>query len=696
MSDPPSPTPTVIPGAGDAAQAIARLQNVMDQAPVAMALFVGDEVRVAALNQQMGEILDTSLEAARGRPLLAILPELRGQGFDDLIRGVLTTGVPYVGRETYVELLRGGGLEGFYYNFVYSQYHDEDGGVIGVLDVATDVTDLVRARQLMQRRRDELREDKEELERLVATRTAELAAATARAEAHLAEILHTFDQAPVIIYVLRGRDHVFTFANDEMCTVVERPIDDILGRPFLDVFPELRAQGFAEVLEAVMTTGEPALFNNRPVKFMRDGREDTGYFNFSYQAYRDGDDRIAGVTCVGTEVTEQHLANEKLAASERESRTILESLPNMSWTHLPDGRRSFVSQRWADYSGVPIPELGDIESYDWSTLVHPDDLDAGLALYRQSLASGRQFTHEQRIRRADGAYRWHLNRAVPLRDDGGAIRLWVGTATDIHELRDAETKLLQLSAEVQDTNEVLNARNQELALTNLALTRSNADMDNFVYTASHDLKAPITNIQGLHAMLREELLGRDAGVEPILDMVDKSLERFMRTIKDLADVARLHKREETAEVSLLEEVLADVLLDCESELAESGGEIVVDLGEDCAISVSHKNLRSVVYNLVSNAIKYRSSERPLEVRIACVPDDGFDVLSVTDNGLGMNLGRDHKLFSMFYRMHDHVEGSGVGLHIAKKIMDNLNGRLEVESEPNVGTTFRAYFKTVPS
>jgi signal transduction histidine kinase len=107
-----------------------------------------------------------------------------------------------------------------------------------------------------------------------------------------------------------------------------------------------------------------------------------------------------------------------------------------------------------------------------------------------------------------------------------------------------------------------------------------------------------------------------------------------------------------------------------------------------------KNARSIVYNLLSNAIKYRSPDRPPVVRVHCRPEGEYSELSVSDNGLGLDLSADkrEKLFAMFKRLHNHVEGSGVGLYMVKRMIENAGGRIEVESTLGEGSTFKVYFK----
>jgi signal transduction histidine kinase len=106
---------------------------------------------------------------------------------------------------------------------------------------------------------------------------------------------------------------------------------------------------------------------------------------------------------------------------------------------------------------------------------------------------------------------------------------------------------------------------------------------------------------------------------------------------------------------------------------------------------AEKNLRSVVFNLLSNALKYCCPDRVPEVRIRARAEAEYVVLEVQDNGLGLDARNEQKLFGMFQRFHDHVEGSGIGLYMVKKMMENTGGRIAVQSELGVGSTFMVYF-----
>jgi signal transduction histidine kinase len=138
-------------------------------------------------------------------------------------------------------------------------------------------------------------------------------------------------------------------------------------------------------------------------------------------------------------------------------------------------------------------------------------------------------------------------------------------------------------------------------------------------------------------------------------------------------------------------VLDEVRQDLAPQIAEAGATLDVSL-DGPPLQFSRKNLKSILYNLLSNAVKYRSPDRPLHVCITCRVEGNYQVLTVADNGLGMDMRQEHKIFALFKRLHAHVEGTGIGLYIVKRMIENAGGRIEVESQVGVGTTFRVYLK----
>jgi PAS domain S-box-containing protein len=367
-----------------------------------------------------------------------------------------------------------------------------------------------------------------------------------------------------------------------------------------------------------------------------------------------------------------HRAVEQVAA---EVSRVLEGIPQMAWTSDLAGYTTFFNQRWLDFTGEVL-----VSDEQLQARFHPDDFGPALARWEECLRTLQPLEIECRLCNAAGEYRWMLGRAQPSRNEQGEVIQWIGTYTDIHERKLAQERVAQ-------TQNLLRTNNEEL-------TRVNVDLDNFIYTASHDLKGPITNIEGLLAALTDEL-PIDARQRPpvgnILLMLGTSVERFQRTIEQLSDVAKLHREHGLPGAPVpLAPVVRDVCLDLAPLLHTTGAQLTIDLPEGIAVRFLEKNLRSLVYNLLSNALKYHDPSRVAQVQLRAQADGRQVRLTVSDNGLGMDVAGQRRLFGLFERLHNHVEGSGIGLFMVKKMVENAGGRIAVASEVGVGSTFTVY------
>ena len=181
-------------------------------------------------------------------------------------------------------------------------------------------------------------------------------------------------------------------------------------------------------------------------------------------------------------------------------------------------------------------------------------------------------------------------------------------------------------------------------------------------------------------------------VDKVLQMISRSISRLQTTISDLSEVSRVQKEQvEDQQKINVSEMVADVLSDIEL-LVQTSGATIINESNSSFIHFSPKNFRSIVYNLISNALKYQSPDRKPEIRLSHGERNDEFFFTVSDNGLGFDQSQEEKVFSMFKRLHSHVEGSGIGLYIVKRIVENANGRIEVESELNKGSTFTIFLK----
>ncbi|WP_420456979.1 PAS domain-containing protein [Rubrivirga sp.] len=235
----------------------------------------------------------------------------------------------------------------------------------------------------------------------------------------------------------------FTYVNDQAVALLDRERADLLGKSVWDEFPEAVGGPFWQAYHRAVETREAVQF---------DAPYDPLGRHFSVRAFPfDG-----GITVYFTDVSEARRTEAALRESERQLRQLTESLPQLVWTTTPDGYHDYFNERWYAYTGMPRPDepggenRGGAQGFRWADYVHPDDLDAAAARWAHSLATGEPYEVEYRFRRADdGAYRWFIGRADPLRAPDGQILRWFGTCTDIDDQKRAELALRQSEARLQ-------------------------------------------------------------------------------------------------------------------------------------------------------------------------------------------------------------------------------------------------------
>ncbi|HET8859546.1 chemotaxis protein CheB [Marivirga sp.] len=231
----------------------------------------------------------------------------------------------------------------------------------------------------------------------------------------------------------------------------------------------------------------------------------------------------------------------------------------------------------------------------------------------------------------------------------------------------------------------------ELKKSQHKLSRINADHRTFIYSVSHDLRGPLSSLKGLVSFLADDTKAASIGTDKIMDMINVSINNLLETIDELSDITKIESEIDKAAPVDLEELCEEIKISLHEEIDKTETKIICDF-EEPYISFGKKNLRSILLNLISNAIKYRSPERTPEITISTRRKEEFIALSISDNGLGMEPDKIDEIFAIFKRRHNHVEGSGVGFYLVKKIIENADGEITVESELDKGSTFTAYFK----
>jgi signal transduction histidine kinase len=331
----------------------------------------------------------------------------------------------------------------------------------------------------------------------------------------------------------------------------------------------------------------------------------------------------------------------------------------------------------------------------------PESVELGVvALFDQVYRTGEPVY----LREMEGWFDFHGNNQPvqvflnislhPLRDVQGHLDGVLDFTYDVSQQVRARQQVEQLNQELETR---VQARTQELREANAHLRRTNADLDTFVYTASHDLKSPITNLEGLLLALRDSLpvdVQQQPLISPLLGLLDSTVSRFRLTIEQLTELIRLQQTPAgPAQPVLLGPLVAAVQEDLGAEATAAQAQVEAAIPEGLAVRFAPANLRSIVYNLLSNAFKYRDPARPAQVRVHAERQPTAVVLTVQDNGLGLSESQQQRLFQAFQRLHTHVEGTGVGLYMIKRLIENAGATITVTSTPGVGSTFTIAFPT---
>ncbi len=482
-----------------------------------------------------------------------------------------------------------------------------------------------------------------------------------------------------------------------------------LGKPGSAFWPEAWPAIYP-VIEGVLAGGEATWREDQLVPIHRNGKREDGYWTYSFSPVRDESGGIAGVLVLCQDVTAQ-VSRKQLEASEAKLRSIIAAAP--AGIGLFMGRDLVIE--------MPNQTLVDFIGKGWGIVGKPlreampeltTEGQPFLRILDEVYTTGQMYeTYGSQVKiLRDGVMtnNYYNITYTPLLDADGQVYAILEIAVDVtgetearQRLEESERQAQALAQELAASNEELRAANEEirssneeLGVTNAQLTRINSDLDNFVYTASHDLKAPISNIEGLMQALLRQLPAESLAperVQRIVNLIQDSVERFKKTITNLTEIVKLQKEHNREAVLVdLPQIVGEVMLDLEASIQSVGARVAVDVAACPPVRFSEKNLRSVVYNLVSNALKYRSPDRVPEVRVWCESTPAFHILTVADNGLGIEAERLSQLFTMFRRFHDHVEGTGIGLFMVKKMVENAGGKITVESRVGEGSTFRVY------
>jgi PAS domain S-box-containing protein len=592
-----------------------RLRAFVESASFPISVYTGKKMKIELANQAILEVWGKSNDVI-GKFYSDALPEFGGEKMLERLDKVYTTGEPYHATNHRIDLVTNSFLKTYYFNYSFTPLYDINGKVYGVMNTAADVTDLNIAKQKVEIAEERLR---------LAVEATEIATWDLDLQTH--EIIYS----PRLLEIF-GQPPSKVLAHSEMRT---------------QIHPDDLHQIVEKAFDAALQSGVYK-YEARVVK----PDQEITWIRVQGKIFYDATDKP--VKLIGTlrEVTEEKEHQHELEESEQRFRLLANSMPQFIWTGDANGDIFYFSQAVYDYSGL-IQE--QILKKGWILLIHPDDREANIKAWANSITTGKDFLFEHRFRRYDGVYRWQLSRAIPQRDSTGKIQMWVGTSTDIQEMKEMDQQ-----------------------------------KDYFISLASHELKTPITSIKAYTQILLSKYSNsEDPFLIKSLNTVDKQVVKLTKLISDLLDLSKIKSgsltlhREKFRINDLIHEVTGEI------KHINPDYKIVFSEKVNTVLFADRERIGQVLTNLLTNAIKY--SPQSNEIAIASTMSDNKLTITVKDFGIGINKNDQEKIFERFYRVEGKNEktfpGFGIGLFIAMEIIHRHKGNIGVRSEPNKGSEF---------
>lgn len=508
------------------------------------------------------------------------------------------------------------------------------------------------------------------------------------------------DHSPVAMALLRGQELVIETANNAFATLLG-PLETIKGHPL--TFSGEKTHPFVELPRKAFLDAQVYQAKEILIKSFDEGLTKDSYYDFTFSPIAAADGTVSGVIATGIEVSQQVQARAALKESERRFRNLIEEapvatslfvgkdmiidLPNEAmirfWGKGPDVAGKPLREAVPELVGQPFLGILD-EVFRTGETYHSDASPADLEVDGVMGTYYFDFTYKP-LRNSDGEVYAILDMAVDVTSQVVARQ----------ELMQSEERYRQLANELDQR---VQQRTIELHKANQELIHSNNNLQQFAYAASHDLQEPLRKIQSfgsrLHTMYNNQL---DSTGVYMLDRIQDASKRMSYMIDDLLAYSRLSTRDNELELVNLNQVVANVLPDLEIAINEKRAEITT--GELPLIWGNERQLGQLFQNLLGNAIKYSKPDtiplitvssrlaEPSETALipSILPQTTYVRIAIADNGIGFDMKNVDRIFHMFQRLHGRSEysGSGIGLALCKKVVQNHHGYITASSSPEM-------------
>ncbi len=435
--------------------------------------------------------------------------------------------------------------------------------------------------------------------------------------------------------------------------------DELIGRSITILIPPDRLSEESDILSRLQRGERTEHFET--IRRCKDGS--LLDISLTISPIKDARGNVIGASKIARNITGRKLAEAALLASESRFRQLADSMPQMVWTARPDGFVDYYNEQWYRFTGFDRSSFGDLS---WEPILHPDDFNQCRESWYNAVTTGQPYWMEYRFwDQHEDRWRWFIGRALPVRDENGNIVKWFGTCTDIDEQKRVQEEL----------------------------RHANQDLEQFAYSASHDLQEPLRGVKIYSELLTKRYGGTLEGQAlEFLHYLREGASRMEMLVHDLLTYTQVTKIEAPENKTDANEALADTLANLKGAIMESGVRITFDPLPSVPVHDAH--LKQLFQNLLGNAIKYRNLERIPTAHVSVERRDKNWLFSVIDNGIGIEPEYKERIFGLFKRLHATSEypGTGIGLAICQRIVERYHGKIWVESKPGQGSTF---FFTVP-
>ena len=437
------------------------------------------------------------------------------------------------------------------------------------------------------------------------------------------------------------------------------------GLQVSEVMDRIHPKDQLRVSEALTRAMEKGEFYNEDFCIIKANGTEV-FVNGQGSVIRDEAGTLIKMLGTNVDITERKQREERLRLSEERFTMAVSGTSDGVYDHFDmEAGKSWWSPRLYELLGLAPGEV-EANANHFRRWVYPKDQTLAQKAVQEYINTGKPFDIEFRVKHQTLGYRWFRNRAnIVLNDQKEVIRI-VGALADIHQRKTSELSL---------------------KTTNRKLRVANEYLDNFVFMAAHDLRAPVTNLKSLVHLWEGGHKDRNL----IVNKIDQSVARLDDTLSGLIQILDIQQYEQPqATVLEFEPIFQKLLAEMNPTIQSEQARITADFTAP-SVCYIEPFLESILRNLISNALTYRSPDSPPEIAVRTFRDNGFVLLQVQDNGTGIDLkrGRD-KLFKAFERLTREGEGKGIGLHLVKNMVEKNEGFIEVESEPGQGTSFKVY------